>query len=123
MHRFFRVLTHPAVAMVIGAGLGIGTMLAVRPPAPAAQATLPFIAPLTHFTFPFPVAQTVGEPQTLIIPKLGISAYVENVGKTSIGTMDTPTRSNDVAWYRYGPRPGEDGQAVIAGHLDTATGA
>jgi sortase (surface protein transpeptidase) len=66
--------------------------------------------------------QQVGEPQTLIIPSLGLQAYVENVAKTPNGAMDVPSRSEDVAWYRLGPRPGEPGNAVIAGHLDTDKG-
>jgi sortase (surface protein transpeptidase) len=28
----------------------------------------------------------------------------------------------DVAWYKLGPRPGETGNAVIDGHLDSAVG-
>jgi sortase (surface protein transpeptidase) len=34
--------------------------------------------------------------------------------------MDVPDNTRDVAWYRYGPRPGEPGSAVLAAHVDLA---
>jgi sortase (surface protein transpeptidase) len=37
--------------------------------------------------------------------------------------MAAPAGWYDVGWYRYGPRPGYSGSAVLAGHLDTNTGA
>jgi LPXTG-site transpeptidase (sortase) family protein len=36
--------------------------------------------------------------------------------------MDVPKDANNVAWYELGYKPGENGNAVIAGHLDTKTG-
>lgn len=36
--------------------------------------------------------------------------------------MDVPKKWEDVAWYKLGPRPGEKGNAAIAGHLDSTTG-
>ena len=32
--------------------------------------------------------------------------------------MDVPKAAANVAWYQFGPKPGEIGNAVIAGHLD-----
>jgi len=37
--------------------------------------------------------------------------------------MDIPKNFIDTAWYELGPRPGELGNAVIDGHVDTPTGA
>src|SRR5262249_2969166 len=31
-----------------------------------------------------------------------------------------PNNFSDVGWYKYGAVPGEDGSAVIAGHVDNA---
>ncbi|OGG59170.1 hypothetical protein A3C89_02070 [Candidatus Kaiserbacteria bacterium RIFCSPHIGHO2_02_FULL_50_50] len=31
--------------------------------------------------------------------------------------MDVPEGPDEVAWFRFGPRPGEVGSAVIAGHF------
>lgn len=62
------------------------------------------------------------EPETFVIPKLGIEAQVEVVGLDEKGNMDVPKEDMNVAWYKYGPKPGEIGSSVIAGHLDSPTG-
>jgi LPXTG-site transpeptidase (sortase) family protein len=36
------------------------------------------------------------------------------------GLMDVPDNVDEVAWYRYGPAPGEAGSAVLAAHVDLA---
>lgn len=46
---------------------------------------------------------------------------MEAVGLTSKGFMDVPKNENNVGWYKYGAKPGEQGNAVFAGHLDTYT--
>lgn len=66
---------------------------------------------------------SVSFPETIIINKIGVEAFVEQVGKDSEGKMDIPSDFYNTAWYRLGPKPGEVGNAVIAGHLDTPTGA
>lgn len=43
---------------------------------------------------------------------------MESVGLTPEGAMDIPADADNVAWYNLGPRPGEQGSAVIDGHLD-----
>lgn len=55
-------------------------------------------------------------PARLKIPKINVDALVKYVGITSDGTMDVPKDPADVAWFDLGPRPGEIGSAVIAGH-------
>ncbi|MCR4333529.1 MAG: class F sortase [Patescibacteria group bacterium] len=62
------------------------------------------------------VGANIGLPARLRIPALNIDATVEQVGLTPLGAMDVPKGPSDVAWYELGPRPGEDGSAVIAGH-------
>ncbi|MDO8183747.1 MAG: class F sortase [bacterium] len=57
-----------------------------------------------------------GLPARLKIPTIGVDAAVEYVGLTSDKTMDVPKNPTDVAWFELGPRPGEIGGAVIAGH-------
>jgi len=58
----------------------------------------------------------------LIIPKINVNAAVQTVGINSNGEMESPSNSVDVGWYMYGPRPGQTGSAVIAGHLDEKNG-
>ncbi len=54
-------------------------------------------------------------PVRLSIPSIG-------VGLTATRAMDVPTDWHHVGWFNLGPRPGESGSAVIAGHLDSSTG-
>ena len=41
----------------------------------------------------------------------------------SQGRMDIPRKQQDVAWYDLGYKPGQTGNAVIAGHYDKADGS
>ncbi len=59
---------------------------------------------------------TVGLPIRFMIPKINVDAPLEYVGLTPQGAMAVPAGPTDVAWFNLGPRPGESGSAVIAGH-------
>ena len=61
-------------------------------------------------------------PVRLKIPSIGVDASVEYVGVTPGGMMAVPTKTADVGWFSSGPRPGERGSAVIAGHVDDVNG-
>ena len=63
------------------------------------------------------------EPVSFSIPSLGVdSVEVESVGLDKENKMDIPKDENNVAWYNLGVRPGEVGNAVIAGHYDKKSG-
>jgi len=64
----------------------------------------------------------VKSPVRLYIPKLEIDADIESVGLDQEKRMDVPKEDMNVAWYNLGAKPGEVGSAVLAGHMDTATG-
>lgn len=85
----------------------------------AQPAALPPVAAGGEAFTDSPPVLNVAQPSRLIIPSLGIDAHVQYVGVTASGTMGTPDNAYDVAWYKLGPRPGEDGSAVIAGHINT----
>ena len=61
--------------------------------------------------------QPSGLPARLKIPKIRVDADFVYVGLTPDGTMDSPKKPLDVAWFKVGPRPGEIGSAVVAGHF------
>lgn len=63
-----------------------------------------------------------GFPVRLKIPEIKVDAAIEYVGVTSGGAMDVPKNPDNVAWLSFGPRPGEKGSAVIAGHRDWEEG-
>ena len=61
--------------------------------------------------------QTSAElPIRLEIPKINIDATIGYVGLTSNGEMGVPVGPTSTVWFDLGPRPGENGSAVIAGH-------
>lgn len=84
---------------------------------------LPSITSKIVSSLPLPSPTPYPLPQTLSIPKLNVNAPIEHVGETAEGRMDVPKNDWNVAWYQHGPKPGERGNSVIAGHLDTATGS
>ncbi|MEK7600334.1 MAG: class F sortase [Patescibacteria group bacterium] len=55
-------------------------------------------------------------PRRLEIPSINIDALIEHVGITPSGEMGVPKSRATVGWLETGPRPGERGSAVIAGH-------
>ena len=57
-------------------------------------------------------------PRRIKIPAIGVDAEFEYVGLAADGAMDVPKDPSHTAWYRLGPRPGEIGNAVVAGHVD-----
>jgi LPXTG-site transpeptidase (sortase) family protein len=61
----------------------------------------------------------VGLPTRLKIPAIDVDAPIEYVGLAPDGAMGIPKGPSDVGWYELGPRPGEDGSAVMAGHYGT----
>jgi sortase (surface protein transpeptidase) len=100
----------------------------VTSPAPGAiDEQFPDVAPAESEALPeFPVSSGRLEdvlatmngpaPVRLVIPALGVDAPIVRVGSRN-GEMEVPATASDVAWYGPGPRPGEDGSAVLAAHV------
>lgn len=63
-----------------------------------------------------------GTPARLILPRLGVNARVIDVGTQPDGKMAVPENGRTLGWYRFGPKPGDTGNAVIDGHVRTAKG-
>ena len=57
-----------------------------------------------------------GLPKRLIISSINIDVAIDYVGLTTDGAMDIKPNPEVVGWYMLGPRPGDKGNAVIAGH-------
>ncbi len=84
-------------------------------PAPVPTKALPAnIPPVTSGAAP----RNVGLPMRVIIPSIGVDASVEQVGVTADGAMDTPADPWNTGWYAPGVKPGQTGNAAIAGHVD-----
>lgn len=65
---------------------------------------------------------TYSPPVRLEVAKLSISALVAAVGLTQDNAMDIDKDISKTAWYKLGPKPGEKGSAVIAGHYGWING-
>jgi sortase (surface protein transpeptidase) len=56
-------------------------------------------------------------PVRISIPAIGVNARVIPLGLNRDRTIQVPRNLNDTGWFRPGPEPGEQGAAVIVGHL------
>jgi LPXTG-site transpeptidase (sortase) family protein len=63
----------------------------------------------------------VAKPVVVSMPALNISAELKPLHLDAQGML-VPPEYGLAGWYAGGPRPGEQGPAVIAGHLDTEEG-
>ncbi len=63
-----------------------------------------------------------GFPVRLLIPAIDVNAGIQPLGVTPKGEMEVPSNALDAGWYKFGPRPGETGSAVIAGHFNGESG-
>lgn len=61
-------------------------------------------------------------PERLSIPAIGVSSSLETLGIGSGGTVDVPKNPDRPGWLDRSPAPGQQGPAVIIGHLDSRTG-
>jgi len=61
-------------------------------------------------------------PVSLKIPAIGVNARVISLGLDASGGVAVPPLSTPfvTSWYDRGPAPGQDGPAVLLGHVDAA---
>jgi sortase family protein len=64
----------------------------------------------------------VARPVSLSIPVIGVHTRLIRLGLTAQGTLQVPASTSVAGWYTGGPRPGQVGSAVIAGHIDSYLG-
>ncbi|WP_433474798.1 class F sortase [Spirillospora sp. CA-142024] len=116
-----RRLPAVAAAVLLLAGLAL-IVQALRghpgPPGPPAWAASP--RPAGH---PGPVLGR-SEPTRIALPSIGVRAPVTPLSPTSDGSAGTPPidRPEISGWHAPGPSPGEQGPAVILGHVDDRNG-
>jgi sortase (surface protein transpeptidase) len=63
------------------------------------------------------------DPVRIVIPAIRVNARIVPLGLNRDRTMQVPRNRADTGWFRPGPEPGEQGAAVIVGHLATRSGA
>jgi hypothetical protein len=63
-------------------------------------------------------------PLSIWIPAIGVSSRLLYVGLDPDGTiqvppLNDPPLTNEAAWYKYSPTPGQLGPSIIEGHVDS----
>ena len=111
-------------AGLVAAGVGAaGLALTRHPDVPGAAALVVLPVPTGPIeAVPAPGAAQVAEPVSLVIPSIGVTGGLVHLGLTSSGALQVPPTTSVAGWYTGSPRPGSIGSAVIAGHIDSATG-
>jgi LPXTG-site transpeptidase (sortase) family protein len=124
-----------ALALLLASCGGESSLrVAVAPPAPATPsaqepaATIPGRPSLQATAKPssssLPAAASGGSlpaASRLKIPAIGVDAPLITLGVDPDGSMQVPINGTDVGWYSFSAVPGKPGNAVLSGHLDTAT--
>ena len=63
------------------------------------------------------------QPVGLDIPSIDVrSSNIVDLGLQNDGSIEVPQDASAPGWFTPGPSPGQLGPAVIAGHVDSATG-
>jgi sortase (surface protein transpeptidase) len=61
-------------------------------------------------------------PVRVQVPAIGVDASLVRLGLDASGALEVPRRPEQAGWFGRTARPGERGAAVIAGHVDSASG-
>lgn len=95
-----------------------GAAVGIQAAAPAEQ---PGVTPEPRSSLALPPAQ----PTRITIPAIAVNApFTPLALDPASGRLNPPPESNSnlAGWYQAGPTPGERGNAIVAGHVDTKTG-
>jgi hypothetical protein len=119
-----------AVPLLSGcaAGPAGATATGSAPAAPAGPAARPAALPSRPKleTSAFPTRALVPGPASppveVSIPAIGVRSRLVSLGLDAGGALQVPEDFGRAGWYTGGPRPGEQGPAVIAGHVDSRSG-
>jgi sortase (surface protein transpeptidase) len=67
-------------------------------------------------------AEQAAAPAFVSIPSIHTTSSLIKLGLDTDGGLEVPTDYLQAGWYDRGPRPGDPGPAVLAGHLDSKIG-
>lgn len=73
--------------------------------------------------WPEEAEREAGKPRRLVIPAIKVSANIGSLGIGQDGEMEAPENYLEAGWFNLGSRPGERGNAIIAGHLNNEYGS
>jgi len=112
-----RTISVLAVVIYVQLFAGLAAVPLTREASALAALDLP--APQQERSVP---RRPVVKPARIDIPKLGVSAGVDEIGLAENGEIAVPEVFDRTGWYGGLEAPGEIGTAVIVGHLDSYTG-
>ncbi len=113
-------MTRAALTVLVTAALltaaACGSAPAASPPAPppSSAAAVP--------AAPAPAAGGGAEPTRLRIPAIGVDTALIDLVTDPAGTLVPPAATDVAGWFAAGPRPGDPGPALLAGHVDSRAG-
>jgi LPXTG-site transpeptidase (sortase) family protein len=111
------------VLVICGAAVGLAWASHTgRPATPVGRAPLIAIPAGRRAAVPPANAEAVPKPTGLAIPAIGVRTRLIRLGVTASGALQVPANTAVAGWYTGSPRPGGTGSAVIAGHIDSASG-
>jgi sortase (surface protein transpeptidase) len=114
------------VLLIVGALMVVHAVSAPASPPPGAEKVPGTVTTAVPTPMAAPTAAPLGAsvPVTIQIPALSVSAPVMRLGRNSDGTVQVPPLGNHnlAGWYTGSVTPGQDGSAIILGHVDTYTG-
>ena len=86
-------------------------------PAPAAQQPVKWQVPSDHKAYrTWDAAQRI-TPYAVTIPRLQLQTLLGSVGLSPTGTIQTPAKASEAAWYDAAAAPGQTGPAVLVGSM------
>jgi sortase (surface protein transpeptidase) len=114
-----------ALAVSLGAVSCAGAAGSPGPPARSAGATMRPAA-TSEPAAPEPPRAAVparsARPVEVVLPSIGVAAPLIGLGLTADRRLEVPEDYGVAGWYTGGPKPGQPGPAVIAGHVDSKQG-
>lgn len=110
-------MTHRALAVAALAVLTCALLVVVLAGCGTAAPVIPVSAPAATTTSIGAAQRPVGDPVAISIPKLDITDDVVPVGLEPDRSLEVPPVDKS-GWFRLGPRPGDVGSALIAGHVN-----
>jgi len=120
------------VALIAGGGSVLGLAAAQRhapQPGPAQAGAIPAPSQARGPESPAVPGRVLARslPVSISIPAIGVRSRLLYVGLNPDGTiqvppLNDPPLTNEAAWYKYSPTPGQPGPSVIEGHVDSLRG-
>lgn len=109
------------IPLVAATAVAAVTVLSGAQPAPGRAGPPAATAPGPLLAEGFTSSRTyepVAPPVRIRIPALGVDSRLVPLGLQGDGSVEVPEKADVAGWFGRGPRPGQDGPAVILGHVD-----